>query len=173
MKAVYNISLKPLILHLLPPMLRKPRMLAWLYVLLLPVTVVHASALAAHEANLRRANYPTSRLGLEKLLNDLYDSQGGISVRNTADLVLDDFWYFQSEGEQDTYIYFNSESSTPQYLYFNSEGNNTPDLTLDLPDRVQGKKAAVEAILENTVPLGVVWQVNIKHSSAPVRRPLL
>lgn len=69
----YNIDYKTLVLLLLPTFLRRPKMIAWLIVLVLPIDALHYLFIQKRATDIYKLNHNGQVCYLRKALNDAFD----------------------------------------------------------------------------------------------------
>ena len=132
--ARFRVDFEHLVRLLLPALLRKPRLVNWLWALLSPLLDLYAAFLAYRAATLRELSYNGQTLVLQECLNDKFDtSLRRIRVVN-ADTELVPFYVnFLAEGEPEKPVLFAAEC--PPWLYVPSydEFNNQIDFICKIP----------------------------------------
>ncbi len=111
----YNLTPWRVATQLLPPALRKPRLLAWMRAVVAPLEVLTSQLVGLVDRSRYHLNLTGQVIYLEHYLNDLFDpSQRRIYI-DDAGPILPDFLYTRAEA-QPLYIYTMAENQ-PVTLY--------------------------------------------------------
>lgn len=106
---VYDINFKKLVRWLTPSRLRRPKMLAWLNLLVNPIVKIYVDFLAFRKQKIYELGISPLVVDIERLLRDRYDfTQRRIYIGDAQD-------------KQTTYIY-NRQENKPVYIKKRSEG---------------------------------------------------
>jgi hypothetical protein len=128
------VDFERLAVQLLPALLRKPKLVAWLQAMLYPLRQLYARWLLEAEVARRELAYNSQTIVFEKALNDQFDpSARRIVIQNSDTELLPLYLDFTSENQPDTYWYYTVEGPPWEYLYFEDEFNTQIDFTVRVP----------------------------------------
>jgi hypothetical protein len=168
--ARFRVDFEHLVRLLLPTLLRKPRLVNWLWALLSPLLDLYATFLTYRETTLRELSYNGQTLVLQECLNDSFDpylSQRRIRIVNVDVELQPDYDNFRSEQQaQEQYMVFVQEcppwaydrhqveyDTQLDFLVWAPDQLNTPDLARRLRARVeQFRPAATRYALRFATP---------------------
>lgn len=146
MNNIFNIDYYRLVKLLLPVMLRRPLLLAFMEAIVSPVDTLYGLFSSNRNANLYRLSITPQVCFLEKALNDRFD----ISRRRIyiEDGVFYDEQYLFTEGEGlDEYVYTPVENKDI-YLYTRSEtGSGSVDFIVVVPAGLRYNEAEMKALV--------------------------
>lgn len=116
---MFAVDFYTLIVRLLPPFLRRPVMIAWLYRLIHPVISLYGQFLGFRQQQLMRTSCTGQVISLEWLLNELFDPTGrGIYILTNGLSTTDNFIYSETDSAASNDLYSESDAGMPPlYLY--------------------------------------------------------
>jgi len=147
MSNIFRIDYYRLVKLLLPVMLRRPLLVAFLEAIVSPIDRLYGLFTTNRNANLYRLSVTPQVCFLEKALNDRFDvSQRRIYIE---DGVFYDEQYLYTEGESlDEYVYMQSENKDI-YLYTRSEtGSGSVDFIIVVPAGIRYNEAEMRALVD-------------------------
>ena len=119
---------------LLPTLLRKPRLLAWLAALLAPVRQGYLTFLLYAEAARIELAYNSQTIVLESTLNNQFDPDLRRITIDNSDTELQPLYYnLRSEQQPDKYLGFAAEGPPWVYAYYYAEFATQIDFTVCVP----------------------------------------
>jgi hypothetical protein len=132
------VDFERLAVQLLPALLRKPKLVAWLLAMLYPLRQLYARWLLEADAARRELAYNSQTILFEKALNDQFDPAPApygrrIVIQNSDTELLPLYLNFSSENQPDTYWRYTVEGAPWQYLYYEAEFNSQLDFTVRVP----------------------------------------
>lgn len=134
MDSVFNINFKKLAIEWLPTFLRKPILIAFILVLIVPLEALYIELLKARKQNLIRVKTTCQKFSMQKRLNDYFDPvERRIEI---VKAVLFDGTSLYTEAEDDQWrtktqwLYIDS---LPIYLYTEAELNSEFDFIVKVP----------------------------------------
>lgn len=135
MDRAFNINFKKLAIEWLPTFLRKPILIAFVLVLIVPLEALYLEFLRARKQNLIRMNTTPQKFSMQKRLNDFFDPlERRIEI---VKAVLFDGTYLYTEAEDDQWrtktqwLYIDS---LPIYLYTEAELYSEFDFIVRIPN---------------------------------------
>lgn len=135
--------------QMLPPFLRKDKMLAWVRVLLAEVGVLNTLLLNYRTATRDAISYNGQTMVLEAALNARYeDAAGGIYIQNDAGINSYVFYGSENQGSWG-YTYFGSEPEEPTYTYFGSESVQDYDFIVMVPAATTYNESEMRGYVNN------------------------
>jgi len=138
---MFNIDFNNIIQLLLPPFLRKIKIIEWLKALVKPLIDLYAIFFQYRTDTLYSLSFTGQVIYLEKLLNDTYNNGSpGIYITDGS-FILKTYLYHKSEGGAKTYLFHKSENAAKTYLFHKSEYTITYDFVVMVP-------AAIYSILQ-------------------------
>lgn len=130
---MYSIDWDKLISDLLPAFLRKPKMLAWLQVLLTPLQTLYNTFITYRNATAFSIGFTGQTMSLEYLLNYTYFDDGTLRLIYIEDGERrEPLYVFQQSENQPAYFHNDGEDYDPVYLY-NSEEPTGYDFVVWVP----------------------------------------
>lgn len=130
----YRVDFDYLASLLLPALLRKPRLLAWLSALLAPLREQYAAFLLYVEAARIELGYNSQTIVLESALNDQFDPDlRRITIDNSDKELQPLYFNFLSEQQPERIILFAAECPPWTYAYGYVEFNTQTDFTVRVP----------------------------------------
>ena len=130
----YAVDFDRLAALLLPSLLRKPRLLAWLTSLLAPLQSRYAEFLAYQAASFKELSYSSITIVLESALNDQFDPGPRRITIDNADTELSPLYInFLREEEPEKPVRFAAESPPWLYAYRYSEFATQTDFVVRVP----------------------------------------
>lgn len=130
----YRVDFDYLATLLLPSLLRRPRLLAWLHALLAPVRQLYADFLAYQAASFQELAYNGQTIVLEGALNDGFDPDLRRIRIDNSDVDLQPLYFnFRSEQQPDKYLLFAPESPPWTYAHLYQEFATQTDFTVHVP----------------------------------------
>lgn len=123
----YHFDIDKWIIHLLPPVLRKASIYAFLRTMLYPVKQLHSAFLAYKDAAVSQLTYNSFQNYLERFLNGLFFFEYNAIYITDIEL-------------ERAYLAFASESASPVYMSFQEESPAAAmQLSSAVPAQVSGK----------------------------------
>jgi hypothetical protein len=127
---MFAINFYAQIIMLLPPLLRQPKMIAWLWVLVKPISNLYGVFLGDRANNIRKLSTTSQTVSLESLLNAIFNAgfapainnnvidytNGGIYIQNTPNAIPFQFVFGIQELQPPFYVYSVSDASI-SYLW--------------------------------------------------------
>ncbi len=130
----YRVNFDYLATLLLPSLLRRPRLLAWLKALLAPLRQLYYDFLLYAEATRIELTYNSQTIVLEGALNDQFDpSLRRIRIDNSDTELQPLYFNFRSEQQPEKYILFAAESPPWTYAYLYREFTSQIDFMVHVP----------------------------------------
>lgn len=131
----FRLDFPALVRGLVPALLRRPRMLAWLEVLTSPVATLYREFLLYRADVLRQLSYNGQTILLEKALNDTFDPAfRRIRVRNAVGELAPVYVNFVREQQPNPVTYAVREAGyQPLYLHSQMEFNSQVDFVVYAP----------------------------------------
>ncbi|MDO7877392.1 hypothetical protein Q5H93_21805 [Hymenobacter sp. ASUV-10] len=128
------IDFERLAVQLMPALLRKPRLVAWLQAMLHPLRQLYTRFLLEADATRRELAYNSQTILFEQALNDQFDpSARRIIIRNSDTELPVVYLNFRSEGQPEKYARFAVEGPPWLRLYSQAEYNTQLDFTVRVP----------------------------------------
>ncbi len=130
----YRVHFDYLATLLLPSLLRRPLLLAWLKALLAPLRQRYYDFLVYAEATRIELTYNSQTIVLEGALNDQFDPTLRRIIIDNSDTELQPLYFnFLSEQQPEKYILFAAESPPWTYAYLYNEFTSQIDFTVHVP----------------------------------------
>lgn len=130
----YRVDFDHLATLLLPALLRKPKLRAWLGALLAPLCQLYATFLLYAEATRIELTYNSQTIVLESALNDQFDPDlRRIRIDNSDTELQPLYLNFISEQQPEKYLLFTAESPPWTYCYAYAEFSSQTDFTVRVP----------------------------------------
>lgn len=156
----YNLDIYKFAQYLLPPVLRKKRLFAFLCVLLLPVYVVLQAFLAFRKQCVDNMNINGQVIYIEKVLNDTFFLENKeIYLSDIPDSQF--YMYTRDERIQATFHQRNEEDMRQLYMCHRNEGNMEGNYIVNVPSFLEGKTDEIRRIVEKYKPSGRKYIINI------------
>lgn len=145
---------------MLPPILRRPLLLALLRAILKPLTSLMARFIALREQSRKRLAVTGQTISLVETLRERYRlPEGVIYITEPSERQL---YIFQvSEGRTNLPVFLIREQRDASMIRFAEEGSREPDFTLYLPDFLASEEAEIRRILDLYKPAGKRYALNI------------
>ncbi|GAA4349758.1 hypothetical protein GCM10023185_06720 [Hymenobacter saemangeumensis] len=129
-----NIDFLRLATQLLPPLLRKPKLRAWVGSLLSPLRQQHAAFLLYAAQARRELSYNSQTMAYEKALNDRFDPNGQrIWIENSDRELKPLYLNFTAENQEAKPVYSRAECPPWQYIYSQADFNSQLDFIVRVP----------------------------------------
>jgi hypothetical protein len=142
----YRLQVPVLLNSLLPSLLRKPRLLAWVQALNSPAAWVYEQFAAFYFTTKTELSYNGQTLLLEKALNDRFDkSFRRIRIINSDTELSPVYLNFTDEQQPLPTLYFEDEGQPLLYLNEWTEYTNQVGFTVQLPRSLRPQEVAVQA----------------------------
>lgn len=130
----YRVDFDYLATLLLPSLLRKPRLRAWLVALLFPLRQLYSVFLSYAEASRIELTYTGQVLVLKGALNDQFDPElRRITIENSDTELTPFYLNFRSEGQNEKPTLFTQESPPWLHLFQYMEFNTQLDFIVRVP----------------------------------------
>lgn len=145
---IYNIIYSKLVTWLTPSVLRKPKILAWLGIIIAPVQYIYQDLLRFRTAKLYELGITPQVCYLQKLLNDKYDyAQRRIKIVDAIDGAI--WWIFTDAENKPQPIYTDAENES-QYIFTDGEcGGLLNDFIVEVPSAVTFNLNEMVSLLTN------------------------
>lgn len=156
----YNFDPERFAEDMLPPILRRPLLLALLRAILKPLTSLMARFTALREQSRKRLAVTGQTISLVETLRERYRlPEGVIYITEPSERQL--YIYLPDEGRIDTPIYSTREQRDPCIIRFNEEVSQDPDFTLHLPDFLASEEAEIRRFLDLYKPAGKRYAIEL------------
>ena len=144
----YRVDFERLVMLLLPSLLRRPRQLAWLSLLTMPVRNLYRRFIT-YEATVRRElSYNSQVLLFEAALNDRFDPAVRRIYITGTDVQLQPLYVnFIIEEQPNPVLYFQSEHQPPAYLYRWIEFTGVADFIVTCPAVLNRRTDQLNALI--------------------------
>jgi len=133
---IYIVDYNALIRQLLPSILRKLKLIAFIKSLIAPIITLYSDFIVFKDQAIYKSEHNGSVTLLQKALNDAFDpTNRGIYINNA--LLLDsEHYYDESNGDP---LYFFDELQGPPQFFYDPEGYNVygSDFTVFLPGSIR------------------------------------
>jgi hypothetical protein len=144
--ARYLLQQRPLIKSLLPSILRRPNMLAWLQALLSPLLSLYAQFLQHVATSATELSYNGQTMMLEKALNDRFDAGlRRIKIINADTQIEPVYFNYVSEQQPLQTGYFVAENGPGLYLSHWIDYISQVGFTVQVPRSLAPQEAALQA----------------------------
>jgi hypothetical protein len=144
--ARYTLQQRPLIKSLLPSILRRPKMMAWLQALLSPVLITYAYFVQHVKASATELSYNGQTMLLEKALNDRFDSAlRRIKIINSDTVLTPVYFSYKREQLPLPMMAYAREGRPLLYLSYAAEYSNQVGFTVRAPRSLAPQEAALQA----------------------------
>lgn len=145
---------------MLPPILRRPLLLAILRAILKPLTSLMARFTSLREQSRKRLAVTGQTISLVETLRERYRlPEGVIYITEPSERQL---YIFQTgEGRTNPTAFFSGEQRDITRLRFNEEGGEEPDFTLHLPDFLASEEAEIRRFLDLYKPAGKRYAIEL------------
>ena len=146
--------------EMLPPILRRPLLLALLRAILKPLTSLMARFSTLREQSRKRLAVTGQTISLVETLRERYRlPEGVIYITEPSERQL---YIFQvGEGRTNIYIHSTREQRDPTTIRFAEEGSREPDFTLHLPDFLASEEAEIRRFLDLYKPAGKRYAIEL------------
>lgn len=156
----YNIDLYKFSQHLLPPMLRKKRLFAFLSILILPFVYLVSLFLKFRIQSLNKLNTNGQVIYIEKVLNDRF------FLKNKEIYITDIFnknvyAYYRSEEQIPLYFYKRSEGSEVKYIPLRDEGSINGNFMVNIPSFLSDYESDIKTLVDYYKPAGRSYVLKI------------
>ncbi|TAN18839.1 MAG: hypothetical protein EPN37_04565 [Chitinophagaceae bacterium] len=155
---IFNIDYGKLVKLLLPTMLRKPLMVAWLNALVWPVQQLYSSFKKNRKADLYRLKITPQVVYLQRLLNDRYD----VALRRIKiidSIYHDPLYIFTKAENKPLWVKMKSEN-VPQWLWLKSETSLDPaDFTIQIPSDINYQLPELQGIIDSYKLAGKTYSI--------------
>lgn len=142
----YTLQQRPLIKSLLPSILRRPKMMAWLQALLSPVLITYAQFVQHVKASSTELSYNGQTMLLEKALNDRFDPAfRRIKIINSDTELQPVYFNYARENQPMPVMYEASEGRPGLFLSRAVEYSNQVGFTVRVPRSLLPQEAALQA----------------------------
>ncbi len=130
----YRLHFGDLAAQLLPALLRRPRLLAWLAALLAPLETLYQEFVAYQRATFQELAYSSQTLVFEGALNDGFDAGSRRICIENADRELAPFYLnFRDENQAEQYLWFAADRQPWRYCYQYIEFSTQLDYVVRVP----------------------------------------
>ena len=144
--------------QMLPPLLRKPVLLALLRAMLRPLHSLLDRFATMREQVRIRLNTTGQTFSLEGALNEKYHlPRGAIYLTDTEDKRL--YLYFQREGRSPWHLRKAGEVDEMTYLSFANEGKHEPDFIVHVPNFLRTEEAEIIRFITRYKPAGRTYKI--------------
>ena len=147
---MFGLQILNTIKRLLPPKLRKPKMMAWLFRSFSPLRKTKVSFDNLRDYWNYNLKFNTQTLSLEERLNQHYNLISGsiyIITQNSSNDSVYTFWI--NENQPSPFIYFLSEGQTATYTtWVNENSSATADFIVYVPNSLVFDEEELKAIID-------------------------
>lgn len=157
----YKIDIYKLAQQLLPPVLRRKKLFAFLSVMLLPFAVLLSLFLRFRQQSLDKLNTNGQVIYIEKALNDRF------FLKNReiyiTDVVTNTFLYKRSEMQAPFYLHMRGENATKEFMNMRYEDNtgNDGNFMVNVPSFLSEYEDEIRNLIEYYKPAGRSYVLNI------------
>lgn len=149
----YNIDLYKFSQHLLPPMLRKKRLFAFLSILILPFVYLVSLFLKFRIQSLNKLNTNGQVIYIEKVLNDRF------FLKNKEIYITDiagkeSYLYCRKEEQIPSHLYQRSEEAKRVYVQQRGEGNYSGNFIVNIPSFLSVYEGEIKNLVDYYKPAG-------------------
>lgn len=156
-----NIDLRKLAKWLTPYFLWRPKQIAWLNVLLSPLTWLYDQFLDYRQIKLREATTNSQVIRLTRALRDEFNSEDIVLI-HFSDYLNQAFEYLDIEGSFNEFDYLDSDGHSPDdYDFFEEEYNAQTDFVVRIPAVIADKKDQITAFVNKYVLAGKRFKIEI------------
>jgi len=166
----YSIDFIKLITGLLPVILRKNKLVTFIYCATKQLTWLYVQFIAYRTETLRYIAYSSLTADLEYLLNDIFNNgQTGIYVETNDVFPL--YLYEEEENETDTYLWLEEESditkpsfdanASETYIYDNSETLSNTSFTIKAPHLLTFNEDKMRSIVNEYKIAGKTFNIQL------------
>jgi len=121
---------------ILPPLIRQQFAIAYMTAVFSPLNTLQTAFYDFYSEKKYELTWNGQVIMLEHLLNDQFDNiDRGIYIDDAGQTALQ-YWFTNSESNEDTFIFTNSEAEDPYYLFTTSEYEADVDFTVYVPSAV-------------------------------------
>lgn len=143
--------------QMLPTILHKPLILAFVRALLAPLVWLYNRFRALQEECHARLSSSGLSLSLAEALRRAYNThEGDIYIVDAEDK---DTHLYKLEEQRALHLYKASEAQPSHYLYYRDEGRVTPDYYIHIPDYLQGEHEHILRLIEQYKPAGRKYEI--------------
>lgn len=133
----FNWTIPNWIRMMLPPHLGKPKMEAWLNILLTPVETTKTKYITETKVN-------GQTMVLEAFLNDTFDSAlRRIYITSLSDILPGNYIYLSPEGQLPKYIYTTAENTQETWLYRTIQYGDNSGFKVQIPLELESKTGTI------------------------------
>ena len=156
----YNFDPERFAEDMLPPILRRPLLLALLRAILKPLTGLMARFTSLRQQSRKRLAVTGQTISLVETLRERYRlPEGVIYITEASERQI---YIFQAgEGRTNTYIHSTREQRDLTTIRFAEEGSREPDFTLHLPDFLASEEAEIRRFLDLYKPAGKRYAIEL------------
>lgn len=155
----YRYDVKKMIRWLMPFFLIKPKHLAWLETLLLPVETMYVDFLVYREQQLKEATITSETNRLTRALRDKFLNET-IYILHPDDYLDQAFIYLESEGASPEFDYLDEENHAPlTFDFLDEEYNSQFDFIVRIPDILAGNTDAIRAFVKKYIFSGITFTI--------------
>lgn len=145
---------------MLPPILRRPLLLALLRAILKPMTSLMARFSTLRDQSRKRLAVTGQTISLVETLRERYRlPEGIIYITEPSERQL--YLFQESEGRTNLPIFFIREQRDASMVRFSEEGSQEPDFTLHLPDFLASEEAEIRRFLDLYKPAGKRYAIKL------------
>jgi hypothetical protein len=145
--AIYTVNYLLMSLWQVPHQLRQQPMIAYIQVLIAPVTATYHSFVRYRRQKLYELSITPQVCFLQKLLNDRYDNVLRRII--IEDTVLQSSVYLYRDAELKPVYFYTDAENTPVYVYTDGETNTlTDDFLIKVPSAILFEKAEMAALVK-------------------------
>lgn len=156
----YNLDIYKLAQHLLPPLLRKKRLFAFLCVLLSPLYMLVQAFQAFRKQSESNMNINGQVIYIEKILNDTFFlTNKEIYLSDIPDRQL--YLYTRNEGNQTLFFLRDERNAERLYIKQRNEGTMGSNYIVNVPSFLKDQVEEIQRIVEKYKPSGRKYIINI------------
>lgn len=144
--------------QMLPPLLRKPIILAFIRALLVPLVWLYNRFRELQQESHERLVSSGQSLALVEALRRAYNTHEGDIYIHEADYNAT-YLYSVADGQRPIYLYRTAKIQPPRHLYYTDEGRVEPDYYIYIPDYLEPDKDNILRLIEQYKPAGRKYEI--------------
>lgn len=154
----YNVDIYKFGLQLLPPLLRKKSLFAFLCALLCPLRVLAELFKTFRSSSLSRLNVNGQVIYIEKALNDAFELKNGEIYLSDTDETVGGVLY--GDASQTMAVHAGSEADVA-YVMTDNEGKHDGDYIVNVPSFLETELESIKTIVEYNKPAGRRYVIKV------------
>mgnify|MGYP001627235949 CR=1 FL=1 len=159
---MYNVDFNKLAAQLLPPFLRKVRLLAWIRLMFFPLRYLNDLLISFINLKRLEISYNCETMVMERALNNTYPgASGGIYINNDVEVLAREYSFFFSENQGSLgFSYFYSEGNGSfGSSYFASEYATSVDFIVLVPNTLVFDENEMIAFVKKYKSAGKLFKI--------------